>query len=545
MTTIFFLFKGEVISRSFKMSLYIYEPRIHLFAFSTKNNLNANRIVNKNWIWDKCNEIVSRTTLSQKFDIFEQINIDTNATNLIKYFQNEDAYHPIFFDENTNIITDKINKDEDLILQHNNNNSIYAVQVDDNYGLCINFNFNHPRIATQGVEVNQLRFLNPDNILNLGNEKNEGSQFVGQTLIITAQLLEQDKTKTNKELRSIAKQCIQAIFPNKHYTFNRQGQLFNSPIFEYGSLRRKSLGRYQHILVWFFYDKQEREKFYKNYNDFLDLFLYRARIISAFKEIRCQENLIAKDLQKINDQIDSLRYHQNNTNSTEEELGFLKDKLTKLPKMAIEYGKKIGEMYYLQSRTVVEDNLLFYDEKLIELEFIKQVFSSKDIEYLINFSDKKCRIFLEKTIAKIKYFEHSSTLTDSAIASVRGQIAIEQTELEIQRQEREKQNQYKQEITILAIGSGIAAGEIFASSYELIAKGEFPPLTSPYIHPFFLSILYSLLFGSFVAILIWITPRIWKFTNQTRELTNFTIPRFKVIRRLLCNKKNRINNSSR
>ena len=527
------------------MSLYIYEPRIHLFAFSTKNNLNANRIVNKNWIWDKCNEIVSRTTLSQKFDIFEQINIDTNATNLIKYFQNEDAYHPIFFDENTNIITDKINKDEDLILQHNNNNSIYAVQVDDNYGLCINFNFNHPRIATQGVEVNQLRFLNPDNILNLGNEKNEGSQFVGQTLIITAQLLEQDKTKTNKELRSIAKQCIQAIFPNKHYTFNRQGQLFNSPIFEYGSLRRKSLGRYQHILVWFFYDKQEREKFYKNYNDFLDLFLYRARIISAFKEIRCQENLIAKDLQKINDQIDSLRYHQNNTNSTEEELGFLKDKLTKLPKMAIEYGKKIGEMYYLQSRTVVEDNLLFYDEKLIELEFIKQVFSSKDIEYLINFSDKKCRIFLEKTIAKIKYFEHSSTLTDSAIASVRGQIAIEQTELEIQRQEREKQNQYKQEITILAIGSGIAAGEIFASSYELIAKGEFPPLTSPYIHPFFLSILYSLLFGSFVAILIWITPRIWKFTNQTRELTNFTIPRFKVIRRLLCNKKNRINNSSR
>ncbi len=526
------------------MSLYIYEPRIHLFAFSNKENTENNK--NKNWIWDKCNEIISKATLSQNFDIFEHINLDTNNTNLIKKFQDEDAYQPIFFDENTNIITDKFNKDEDLILQHTSNSSIYAVQVDDNYGLCINFNFNHPRIVTQGVEVNQLRFLNPNNVLTLENERNESCQFVGQTLIVTAQLLEQDNNKTNKELRNLAKQCIKAIFPNKHYTFNRQGQLFNSPIFEYGSLRRKSLGRYQHILIWFFYDRQEREKFYKNYNDFLDLFLYRSRIISAFKEIRRQENLIAKDLKEINDQIDSLHSRKNNKNPTEEELFFLKDKLTKLPKMAIEYGKKIGAMYDLQSRTVVEDNLLLYNHKLIDLEDTTNIFSEKDIDYFIKFTETNCRTFLEKTIAKSRYFEHSSTLTDNAIASVRGQIAIEQTELEIQRQKREAKSQYKQQITILAIGSGIAAGEIFASSYDLIGEEKLPLLTSSYIHPFFLSIFYSLLFGSFVAILIWTTPNIWNFRNQTRELTKIKkIPSFKVVQRLLHNKNNRRNNSSR
>ncbi|KST64329.1 hypothetical protein [Mastigocoleus testarum] len=528
------------------MSLYIYDPRIHLFAFSAKENVNNRKIINKNWIWDKCNEIISRTTLSQKFDIFHQINIDADTTNLIKIFQDEDIFHPIFFDENAEIIPEQPNKDKDLILLHTNNSSVYAIQIDENYGLCINFNLNHPRIATQTVEVNQLRFLNPENVLILGNEANDSNQFVGQTLLITAQLLEQDEHKTNKELRIIAKQCIKALFPDKHYPFNRQGQLFNSPIFEYGSLRRKSLERYQHILVWLFYNRQEREKFYKNYNDFLDLFLYRARITSAFKEIRRQENLIAKDLKEINDQIDSLHSHKNNINPTEEELFYFKNKLTKLPKMAREYGRKIGCMYEFESSSVVKDNSKLYHDKLTELEKNTENFSDKDINFLKTFIDKNCKDFLENTAAKLKYFVYSSTLTDSAIASVRGQIAIEQTELEIQRQKREAKSQYKQQITILAIGSGIAAGEIFASSYDLIDEEKLPLITSYYIHPFFLSIFYSLLFGSFVAILIWTTPHIWKFVNQKWELTKIkTISRFKVIKRLLLNTKNRRNNYPR
>ena len=496
------------------MSLYIYKPRIHLFAFSAKENTNPRKVIDKKWVWDKCNKIISRT-LSQNFDIFDQINLDTSTTNLIKHFQDEDVYYPIFFDGNANVIFDKSNQDEDLMLQHENNSSIYAVQIDENYGLGINLN--HPIVANHKVEISQLRFINPpDNVLILGNKESDSNQFVGQTLLITAQLLEQDENKTNKELKNIAKQCIKALFPNDHYLypFNRQGQLFNSPIFEYGSLKRKNLEPYQHILVWFFSDRQEREKFYKNYNDFLDLFLYRARIINVLKEIRRQENLIAKDLKEINDQINSIHFRANN-NTTKKELEFLKYKLTKLPKMAREYGIKIGKMYEFESSSVVKDNSKYYIEKLIELEKNTDFFSEKDISYLKTFAEKTCKDFLEKTAAKLKYFEHSSTLANSAIASVRGQIAIEQTELEIQRQKHERKSQYNQEITILAIGSGIAAGEIFASSYGLIQKEQLPLLTLPYIHPFFLSIFYSLLFGFFVAIFIWITPQMWKFTKVT------------------------------
>lgn len=504
------------------MSFDIYEPRIHLFAFSNKENFDTSNKFYKTWIWHKCNKIVSTIT-RQNFNILEQINLDTSNTNLIKYFPANDIYHPHFFDQNNNHIPNHLNPNKNLILQHKNYNSIYAIQDDENYGLGLNLN--HPTLANQKVEVSQLRFFNPDNILILGNEEDDKKNFVEQTLLITARIPEEDRDKTDRELKNIANECIRALFQNhtnnqrnRYYNYyrlnNGMKKLFNSPIFEYGSLERNNISLYKNIFVWLFYDEQERDKFYKNYNHFLDLFYYRAKITSELKKIRHQEKLIRQDLKEINDQIDSVNYHIKNNKATHKELSFLKNKLIILPKMAREYGKKVGRIFDLEFRTVIEDNMSFYNDELIDLVH-KKVLNEKEFQYLIKFTEKACNKFLDKATATIKYFEYSSTRTDSAIASVRGQIAIEQTELEIQRQEQEKESQYKQEITILAIGSGIAAGEIFASSYSLIADEN--PLNS-LIHPFFLSIAFSLLWGSFVAIFIWTIPKVWR-SRKTKSKT--------------------------
>ena len=101
------------------------------------------------------------------------------------------------------------------------------------------------------------------------------------------------------------------------------------------------------IRLLLFNNKQERTKFYTNYRYFFKLFYYRNQIINALKKIRRQERLIYNELNEIDNQIDSLHSHINDYNPTEEDLYFLRNKLIKLPKMAGEYGKKIGGMYDL------------------------------------------------------------------------------------------------------------------------------------------------------------------------------------------------------
>ena len=57
---------------------------------------------------------------------------------------------------------------------------------------------------------------------------------------------------------------------------------------------------------------------------------------------------------------------------------------------------------------------------------------------------------------------------DRAIASIRGITEIEQTENQLGHEERDKQNNYDLQITILAVGTGMSAGGITGSSSGLL-----------------------------------------------------------------------------
>ncbi|MBW4562557.1 MAG: hypothetical protein KME32_15680 [Mojavia pulchra JT2-VF2] len=74
--------------------------------------------------------------------------------------------------------------------------------------------------------------------------------------------------------------------------------------------------------------------------------------------------------------------------------------------------------------------------------------------------------------------------------------------------------------SILAVGTGIGAGGIMASSYTLVEVGNDPilkALHTPVANRFTASITYSLLFGFAIGILIWGCDKLWQSHKQRRQ----------------------------
>ncbi|BAZ11261.1 hypothetical protein NIES4071_30870 [Calothrix sp. NIES-4071] len=70
------------------------------------------------------------------------------------------------------------------------------------------------------------------------------------------------------------------------------------------------------------------------------------------------------------------------------------------------------------------------------------------------------------------YFENGSRLIDNAISSIRGQIAIEQTELSSRRLEAQEENDRTLQQRITALGFGLSVGGILS---QIIANKKFAP----------------------------------------------------------------------
>ncbi len=501
------------------MSFKLYNPSVHLFAFYLQDNFNYPNdfdfdfdlnVDNQDWLWNECNHILGKF-IEKKFNLQNFLDLDQNFhspyTYLLKSPDKIDAKDNVYL-KNDKLYFDKIG------------NFVCPVRIYDSYGLGLNLH--HPENnKINPIKISDIKLLNPENCLIL----EDSDRFLGQTILITAHLKEQDKNINPELLKDLADKCITALLTEepKLPPFNQAGKLFGSPIFEYGIFRQ--LTTYRHVLVWFFDDKEAENKFNTCYKELLDLFFFRAQVVNAYQRSCNYATKLANNKYKeIERQITKLLGVGNNTRLTEAELKQFNEQLQTLLQMALQYADKLRDVEDNQNKIVVHSRN--YHEKLQE---IKSIFPNNNIELLASFSEKTSRYFQEQVTAEISYFHHGFGLIDKAIASIRGKVAIETAERQRDRREmlqnieqKEKERDRHLQKLIFAVGSGIGAAGIASSSYNLVKpqpdQNFQHPLFPPFVNPFYtLSIIYSLVFGVLVGMLIWKAPQIWNSFQKSQQ----------------------------
>lgn len=485
------------------MNYELLSPNIHLFAFYQKEQAIAGGSNSTaSWLWSKCDEIILKI-LGKKINLehlldFEQ-HQDITHTPLVSSFQEVEQERPYLelINPENSIFDNSYSYSyiDDGKIYFEADNFVYAVRSYDSFGLGISLrNFQSENLGK--LSSDNLSSLNPSNSFIF----DEDDKFLGQTLLITISLPSLIKHQTTESLKKIADDYLHAFFPDTYRIppFNRAGNLFDSPIFEYGIFRQ--LSTYRHILVWFISDE---EKFNKCYKAFFDLFCFRAEVVNAYeKSCNYYRKLTARKYQEIEHLINKILKLGQNTGLIQTELKEFNYQIVTLLKMSLEYAHRLRDIEVNQNRIVVKNR--YYIEKLRE---INSIFPQEEISFLENFSENTSRYFQEQVAMELDYFRHGFGLIDKAIASIRGQVAIDLAEAERRRARKEQRNN-------LAIVSGFSTASFVASAWQIEGKGKrFAEILQS--NPFAVSISLGFIVGTLVWLISWLISLLrYKFQEK-------------------------------
>ena len=438
----------------------VYAPNLHLFAFHLWKVLRDdgnNRVENPQKLWNKCNQILESLHFS------ERLNLDQDDSEVSETFK----ISPIKIDG-------KLPNSEIPITVR-----IYPQCLYDSYAVA--FNLRRPEQEngkkTEEVSLNFFREINRDQIF----LPKFVDSSLGQTLLITAFIPEEFKQSSIEDLEILAQKCLEEFIPNNQQRppLQNQGEVFGSPIFEYDNLSQINLDSsdlpYCHVLIWLFRENQSSEDFINCYSEFIDLFYYRNKVITAYQQSRKQYKTAFDYYGKIETEIKSLNEFLKDkfldqSLLPKENLNFLKQNLKTLSQQDFTYSQTIRNLKH-HGNTITINNKNYQQtiktiqRKLKEKSLINY---SQNLDFFLAFINQDSQYFQDRIRDELNYFVEGSTLVDRAIASIRGITEIEQTENQLGHEERDKQNNYDLQITILAVGTGMSAGGITGSSSGLL-----------------------------------------------------------------------------
>jgi len=449
----------------------LYAPNIHLFAFQLHKISNANSnnsSENQNFLWNTGNEIVYKILhqdlhLQQLIDVNKEPN--SHRVDLLKDTEVTDDNYAVSLNGKI-----PLSQNQDLIIE----GFAHPLRLYDSYSLWLNLRRpeKEENNKTDDVDIAFLRKLNPNNCLTVENNP----LFLGQTLLITGWLT--DNEKDQETIQQIANECLQSIFPDNYPLppFNRQGELFDSPIFEYGLFSQ--LSNYQHVLIWLFANSEADDNLNICQQELLDLFFFRTKAVKAFKdsrEIYKELDLVYRQIETILEQLPKIEDANSNITLN---LDDLKNKLKTLPQLSLKYTRLLRNLEEYQNTIAINaDN---YTERLQQIRDL----TGRYISFLETFSQKNTPFFQQQITADLGYFRHGSELLSKAIDSIRGIVEIEQAE-----RDRSLEN------TIQIIGIGFGGGAIAAGVITQHIDKINQPLTliSPNNppHPFYASLILS------------------------------------------------------
>ncbi|MGF1672732.1 MAG: hypothetical protein ACFCUV_03490 [Rivularia sp. (in: cyanobacteria)] len=476
----------------------IYAPNIHLFAFQLYKGVNVdeNSLTKKDiQLWHSANDIVSNT-LKYNLQLTRRIVDIANEpkgsrVELIKPSEVKEDDYSINF---TGYFKDNNQTQNNKLLTKG---FVSPIRIYDSYALWLNLRRPEKeadnKTSTKDVDVSLLSQFNPHNCLTLIPDR----YFLGQTLLITAWITLEDKQNQTNPY-DIAQECLTAIFPtaNTKPEFNRQAKLFDSPIFEYGLFSQ--LENYQHVIIWLFDNPQADAQLNQCYQELLDLFFFRSKIVKAFQDSRIIYKQIATAYDQIENTIEEIKSTTASDQITIKILNQLTEKLKELPQESLRYTRLLRNLKDYQN--TIDINRNNYQEKLRQIAAATQ---DDNLSILETFYKQDCERFYKQINADIGYFEQGSTLLEQATASIRGIIEIEQTK-------RDR----SLEATINTIGIGFGGGAIISGVVTQHIDKINQPLAAissnnpP--HPFYASLFIS------IAATLFFTGVGWLIANRKK-----------------------------
>ena len=321
----------------------------------------------------------------------------------------------------------------------------------------------------------------------------------------------------------------------------QESLLFDSPIFEYAN--PNSAHGYEHILVWLFFSEEEEQYSAKAdanlgsfYQEFIDLFFYRNKVIKAYhisrdvysdiyslyKEFKQTVREIAniksignsslvpntnRDLSPQNKIVPTISPENNLTVSntitglSNIELKNYKNKLSIFPLLDLQYSEYLTE--FDKYRLTIETNTKNYAEKLRQ---IQEKAANENLQFFSNFNQIISIKFSNQIQTDLGYFANTPGLIDKAITSIRGIVEIEQAE-----RDRSLEN------TIQRLGIAFGGGAIVSGVVTQHIDKPFAPgiINFKYpVHPLVLSLLWSFFATTFFWLLAWLCTKPKRKRNQ-------------------------------
>ncbi|WP_013320657.1 hypothetical protein [Gloeothece verrucosa] len=458
------------------IDINIYAANIHSFIFQIQTGIDENfqpLYFPREWVNN------TYQTIIQPFPDFTEKTLDlrkdTPKASRFSLFT-ESKRGLLFSSQNLN---PKTNKPYRKLL-------VYPQQIADSYVLSLNFYI--PQTAQKdNIKLEQLKEFNPDHCLQINTK-------LGQTFLITA-FLDPNITE-NKE--KIANQCLHHLLnlslEEIQAKFYRKGELFNSEIIEYGNPKLDQF----HALILFFAEESSSENFNKIYWELPSLLLYHHKIITAYADSRLDYHELDKKVSEIDRLISSFNSQpQENQILSSNELEDFNQKLKQLLNLSLDYSRKLRNLEYYQNTIAIHSSN--YQTKLNYL----QKLTNNNLDFFASLCGEEWTTLQTQIKADLNYFHQGTIILNQGIETIRGLIEIDQAKSDRLKEAREKEKDIRLQITILAIGSGLAVAGIVATSYPLITPENplLPPSFRP-LHPFSTSVILSLICAILAYLLI-------------------------------------------
>ncbi len=521
------------------MSYKVYAPNVHLFAFHGAHNslipsVSTKTHSNEKLLWERCEYIL------KKFQIHQRLKIKESTTLSRASLLEEAADNTMLLPLEGQIITET--------QKHHITGFTCPLKIEDSYALALNVRI--PELSEQGqktsdVDLNIFRTLNPDNCFLYPNVNNS----IGQTILLTAWLSQKQQKGINFG-QEIADECVQNLLGKNQKDcppLYQIGQLFGSPIFEYGNPYQPQ--EYGPIFVWLYVreafngksDSRLDNSFGFFYQKFIDLCLYRQKASQAYihsldvyADIHQSHETLKKIICKIadfNQEKTQLQPSNSANNLSEAAISYLTNQLSILPKLALNYAEAIKALE--SYRWEIEVNTKKYAERIRQ---IQERLSNPDLSFLSKFYQKIAIDFQDDIKVKLGECEQNYRLVEQAIASIRGLVEIDKVQRdrtleetirlnEIAAQNREKKLQiwFALVVTCLAITSISSPGSslfqtILSSLNSSTSLGS--PLISiaNFLLADFLDVLLQTILGITVALLLGII--VWLIGKQSQTINH-------------------------
>ncbi|NEP41414.1 MAG: hypothetical protein F6K35_20165, partial [Okeania sp. SIO2H7] len=424
------------------MTRKVYAPNVHLFAFHLKDGSGKPAVIfaiflviqsglhrlgllllqdylkdtdRPNLLWDKCNFILSKKfALTKPLEIEEQIGYRVDL--LKDKTQDDVALH----------FESKVSLDGTPLPI---TGFATPIRIHDTYVLTLNVR--RPELDENGKKTNLLnpnflKLLNPEGCL----MPTEIGSSLGQTLLLTVwypeekDLLHRKSSQNRQQLRELADNCLREFIPHEYFCpdFYREGQLFGSPIFEYGI---PTQGKdYCHVLVWVFCEAETDKKFTDHYSYFVGLFCYLNKVVTAYQLSRKVYNVLRDKYLAIEPYLEEIFQGMPvDRKITQKELNQFKEYLKEIPNIYSSYNKLICDLD--RYRLNICTNAQNYKR---ELNDIQSKLPVEDCSFLSHFLNEDCRLFEEQVRSDLGYFQHGTALLEKAMTAIQGRVDIEQAE---------------------------------------------------------------------------------------------------------------------